>query len=83
MTEDEAIRMLCRKHYNQLYRNGLILPDKKDYCEVCGDRIGKMVQCGKKYIDYYGITMCRRHYEQVHVYGKITNPEMGWHNIEK
>lgn len=76
-------KILCNKHWEQLHRNGMILPDKNDCCDICGDDYGRLIQCGKKYMDYYGVTMCRKHYEQLSIHGTITDESRGWHKYDK
>ena len=84
LTRDDEYngKVVCEKHYLQLYRHNRIIPDRKCFCEMCGDTYGKMILVGSTYPEYHGITMCRRHYEQLttgvsidHIVGKHKNLE--------
>ena len=52
--------------------------DIKNSCEICGDTY-RLAKVGCKFPEYHGMTMCKKHYEQICKYGKITNPTKGQH----
>ena len=64
-------KILCGKHYQQLYRYGKIIPDKSDKCSICGESSGKLTQITKRYPEYQGLTLCLKHYNQLMYYGEI------------
>lgn len=87
--DEYAGKAVCGRHYQQLRKNGKITyisnrySDKKDYCEYCGDTYGKMITVRNKYPDYYGKTVCRRHYDQIIRHGKIIDDKPTIHKNVK
>ena len=70
-------KILCRRHYDHLKKYGKIIPDKKDYCEVCGEYLPErqLHQLGVSWgEEWHGKTVCEKHYYQLSYHGKIIDP---------
>ncbi len=67
-------KILCYKHYQQLRKYGRIIPDKKDYCDICGENFDEkhLHRLGPSWgNEWHGKTICEKHYYQLSYYGKI------------
>lgn len=71
-------KILCHRHYQQLKRHGKItrlekIPNKDNTCIVCGDRkaTNYHVFLKNENSEYYGKTVCRKHYDQLNKIGHI------------
>ena len=69
--------ILCRRHYTQMKKYGYIIPDKKDYCDICGEKLPEkeLHKLSNKWgKEWHGKTICDKHYYQLSYYGKIIDP---------
>lgn len=73
-------KMLCNRHYIQLYRHGKILDaEKKEaesrphVCDVCGDTSSKRYTIWHHGGEYDGKMLCQKHYAQMIKHGQIIN----------
>ena len=67
-----ATKMLCNKHYIQLYRHGKITDDKpnhpailKNKCEICGDTESNRYTIWHSDDEFNGLELCGKHYAQI------------------
>ena len=89
---------LCNRHWLQIKRHGSPTGNdrkkniniKKDYCEICGDNESVCYYVWNKEDDFYGKTLCNKHYTQLLRSGKLLDytpskhiPLKKWTNQEK
>lgn len=81
-------KILCRRHYQQLSRHGKITnvektPKKDNICFICGDdkSTNYHVYLKEKTSEYYGKTVCRRHYDQLFRLGYIKDSIPAKHKV--
>lgn len=82
-TEEDEYKntIVCKTHYKQLLKYGKIIPERKKFCEICGDTNGRMIQVINLNPEYFGATMCRKHFDQLNRLGCIKDNIPATHNI--
>lgn len=82
-------KILCGRHYRQLLKHGKIIkveknPVKDNKCCVCGDTksTNYFVYLKDKESEYYGKTVCRRHYDQLYRLGNIKDKKQAKHKTK-
>lgn len=74
-------KILCHRHYLQLKNYGYIVPDKKEYCDICGGSHGGLRQLTPKWgPEWHGKTLCQLHYNQF-IYKGIITDKRSWEEI--
>ena len=73
-----ATKMLCNKHYIQLYRHGEITDDKpnhpiilKNKCDICGDTESNRYTIWHSNDEFDGLELCGKHYSQIRKHQKF------------
>lgn len=70
-------KMLCNRHYIQMYRYGKVLPDDKlryryeKICDICGDTESSQYRMWHSDDKYDGKVLCSKHYKQLSEHGEI------------
>lgn len=70
-------KMLCNRHYLQMYRHGKILSEEEMYhtydkvCDICGDKESNRYVMWSNDDEYKGVVLCGKHYAQLRNNGKV------------
>lgn len=83
-------KMLCNKHYLQIYRHGIIIDDKpstpiilKNKCDICGDLNSNRYTIWHSNDEFDGLELCGKHYTQIRKYHKFIDKIPSSKNLER
>ena len=82
-------KMLCNRHYLQMYRHGKILSKDEIYsryekvCAVCGDKNSSSYKMWHKNDEYNGMVLCSKHYSQLRNHGKLLDTMPSLHDDDE
>ena len=83
-------KMLCNRHYIQMYRHGEILDDNckhptilKHKCDICGDETSYQHRIWYSDDEYNGLELCGKHYAQIRKYNKFLDKMPSCKNKER
>lgn len=83
-------KMLCNKHYIQMYRYGEIVDDKphhtrktKGVCDICKDTTSSRYRICNSEDEYNGLELCVKHYGQYRKHQKVLDNMPSAKNIER
>ena len=71
-------KILCHRHYQQMRKCGEIIridkiPNKEENCYFCGDCNATDYHVWMQEDEYYGKTLCRKHYDQLRYFGFVVD----------
>ena len=71
-------KILCQRHYLQMRRHGEIIrvdkmPQKTNKCDICGDINDLRYHAWIHDDEYFGKTLCIKHYTQLHQFGHVVD----------